>query len=314
MPSDGVREPRLSVIVPCHNSARTIGLQLQALAQQREAPPFEVVLVDNRSTDDLAGAVEPWREHLAVTLVEAGAMANPGYARNVGVAHARAKVLAFCDSDDYVSRDWVRAAAEAMDTVAVANGGATPVDEGHFAQGSGHLDELLEAMQVTGTLEVPTAPVPYPILLGGPCVIHRETSQSVGGYDLAVPYGVEDNDLALRLQAAGQVIARAPGMQLAYRTRAEDDQPLRRQFRSGYRHLLLAHRHQLFGRSPSLPRGWYLGLPRCAAAALRMLLRPRSRDWGNLGRRAALQAGLLAGHLRYGVFGRPPEARPWTAW
>ncbi|MGD8215856.1 glycosyltransferase family 2 protein [Aestuariimicrobium sp. Y1814] len=302
-------EPDVSVIIPCHNSTRTIGLQLQALSQQEGGPRFEVVLVDNLSTDDLAAATKPWRERLDVRVVAADAMANPGYARNVGVAHARARVVAFCDSDDYASRQWVREAASAAEQTPVTNGGATPMPEAEFGLGAEHLDGLLEAEPMMTTLEVPGAAVAYPILLGGSCVMRRDVYFDVGGCDVSAPYGVEDNDLALRLQAAGHVIARAHAMKLAYRTRPEVDQPLGRSFRTGVRHMLLAHRHHLFGRSPSLPRRWYLGLGRCAAAAARMLVRPSSRDWRSLGQRAALQAGLLVGHLRYGVIGRPPQPR-----
>lgn len=38
--------PVLSVIVPCHNGASTLGIQLEALASQVGAPPFEVIVVD----------------------------------------------------------------------------------------------------------------------------------------------------------------------------------------------------------------------------------------------------------------------------
>ena len=35
--------PLLSVIIPCHNGAATLGLQLRALAQQASPPPFEEI-------------------------------------------------------------------------------------------------------------------------------------------------------------------------------------------------------------------------------------------------------------------------------
>lgn len=303
-------EPQVSVVIPCHNSATTIGLQLQALSQQVDAPVFEVVLVDNRSADNLAAVAEQWRDALDLRVVRAPSMPNPGYARNVGVAHARAPVLAFCDSDDYVCRRWVRVAADAANRTPVTNGGATPVDETQFALGLDHLDGLLDGNDAAEAIDVPESPIDYPILLGGSCVLRSDAYRAVGGYDVSTPYGIEDNDLALRLQQAGYVIARANAMKLAYRIRSDGDGSVSRAFRSGYRHLLLAHRHHLFGRSPSLPPRWYLGLGRCGLAAVRMLLRPGTRDWRNLERRAALHAGMLVGHARYGLLGRPPSPRP----
>ena len=305
LPADRV-EPVVSVIIPCHNSAATIGMQLESLARQHEFPPFEVIVVDNRSSDDLRAAIEPWRNRLDVHVVTAPAHANPGYARNVGAAQARSPKLAFCDSDDYLANTWVRSADQALSHHTIVNGDSVPTDHQAFARGADHVTELT-GYPASLDVEVPGAPLAYPILLGNTCAFQRETFMALGGFDTSVPYGVEDNDLALRVQAAGEVIGRAPGMRLAYRMRSESDETLGRAFRGGYRHMLLAHRHQLFGRSPSLQRGWYFGLVRCAGAGLRMIVRPATRDWRNLGRRTALQVGLLAGHLRYGLLGRPPK-------
>lgn len=300
--------PAISVVIPCHNSTATIGLQLESLARQSGAPAFEVVVVDNRSTDDLPAAVAPWRDRLDLHLVSADDHANPGYARNVGVAHARATKIAFCDSDDYLASTWVRAASQALDQHPVVNGDSVPTDPEEFTSGADHLDELTAA-EVAPVI-IPGQAAVYPILLGNTCAFRRDFFTELGGFDVAVPYGIEDNDLALRVQSAGLVIGRAQGMKLAYRLRSESAETLVRAFRGGFRHMLLAHRHDLFGRSPSLPPRWYVGLLRCAGAGVRMVLRPAARDWRNLGRRAALQAGLVIGHLRYGMLGHPPVAQP----
>ncbi|MGD7733202.1 glycosyltransferase [Propionibacteriaceae bacterium G57] len=302
--------PQISVVVPCYNAARIVGVQLEALARQVDAPEFEVVLVDNRSTDDLAAAASEFAGRLDVRVVRADDLANPGYARNVGVAHSRADKLAFCDADDHVGRTWVRDAAAALEVTEVVNGGAQPVAAADFDRGPEHLDALIGQPRDVVQVRVPSAPEPYPILLGGSCAMRREVYVGVGGYDVAVRYGVEDNDLALRLQRAGYRLGRSSGMALAYRTRPESEQPLSRSFRAGELHLLLAHRHGLFGRSPNLGRGWWLGLARCGVAAGKMALRPDDRDWRGLARRAALQAGMLVGQVRYGVAGRLPEPRP----
>ncbi|MGJ6980365.1 glycosyltransferase family 2 protein [Aestuariimicrobium soli] len=304
--------PRLSVIVPCHDSSAVIGGQLEALSRQVDAPAFEVICVDNRSSDDLAAAVSPWTSRLRVQVVTADLLANPGYARNVGVAHARADKLAFCDSDDHVAPTWVRDAARALDAAAIVNGGATPVADADFSHGPDHLDDLLDEQALaTRPVDValPAAPVPYPILLGGSCAVRRAVYLELGGYDVAMPYGVEDNDLALRAQQAGHEIARSSGMRLAYRSRPEGTRTAADEFRTGLRHQLLAARHHLVGRSPSLPRRWWWGLPRCLGAAVRMLVRPGSRDWRGWRHRTAFQWGLLVGRARFGWFGRPPRPR-----
>ncbi|MBF2059991.1 glycosyltransferase family 2 protein, partial [Fischerella thermalis] len=42
---------KVSVIIPCLNAAETIGVQLEALANQQWSQPWEVIIADNGSTD-----------------------------------------------------------------------------------------------------------------------------------------------------------------------------------------------------------------------------------------------------------------------
>src|SRR3954453_13787172 len=44
-------EPRFSIVVPAYNEAAYIGPALQALLQQDFAEPYEIIVVDNDSTD-----------------------------------------------------------------------------------------------------------------------------------------------------------------------------------------------------------------------------------------------------------------------
>ena len=145
--------------------------------------------------------------------------------------------------------------------------------------------------------------------MGSTKALRREVYVQLGGYDAACPYGVEDNDLALRAQEAGFVVAHAQGMQIAYRTRPPSAITAERAYLTGFRHMLLARRHQLGRRSPSLHRGWWLDLAKCAAVAVRMAVRPGTRDWHGLRSRAAMAAGLLAGRFWYWLPGRAPARR-----
>ena len=65
--------PEVSVVIPAHDVAAVIGEQLAALAAQRGAPRFEVVIADNGSSDGLAGAAAGFREDLEFILQSAPA-------------------------------------------------------------------------------------------------------------------------------------------------------------------------------------------------------------------------------------------------
>ena len=87
------------------------------------APCFEVVVVDNRSTDGSRGIAERWRPRIpGLRVVDAPSRAGAAHARNVGVAAARGSSILFCDVDDVVSETWVADMSEALLTVDVASG------------------------------------------------------------------------------------------------------------------------------------------------------------------------------------------------
>src|SRR5438128_344226 len=87
---------RVSVIIPARDAAATIDRALRALAWQTIAEPFEVIVVDDGSSDSTAAVVEA--SAVGARLV-AGEGSGPAAARNLGVAAASGEVLAFTDAD-----------------------------------------------------------------------------------------------------------------------------------------------------------------------------------------------------------------------
>jgi glycosyltransferase involved in cell wall biosynthesis len=96
------QQPLVSVIVPNYNYARTLDLCLAALERQHY-PHLEVIVVDDRSTDDSVAVARRHGVRVLVTDTNIGAPA----ARNLGVEHARGEVLFFLDSDVALAPDAV---------------------------------------------------------------------------------------------------------------------------------------------------------------------------------------------------------------
>jgi glycosyltransferase involved in cell wall biosynthesis len=98
------RIPSVSVVVPVHNGSRSLPGLLEALDRQTAAPElFEVLVVDDCSTDDTAAVVEA----STATLVRAPARRGSYVARNLGAAAARGGALAFTDADCVPADDWI---------------------------------------------------------------------------------------------------------------------------------------------------------------------------------------------------------------
>lgn len=103
--------PRVSVIIPNYNYAKTLGLCLDAVYAQTHRP-YEVIVVDDGSTDD---SIEIARSRGA-TVIRTGGNYGPPAARNVGAAAATGDVLLFIDSDVALRRDATAVAVELMGT------------------------------------------------------------------------------------------------------------------------------------------------------------------------------------------------------
>jgi glycosyltransferase involved in cell wall biosynthesis len=93
---EGVVDPEISVVIPTFNRARYLGESIDSVLGQ-EGPPFEVIVVDDGSTDDTAALLARYGGAVRVLRQDNGGIAA---ARNTGVAAARGRFIAFHDSDD----------------------------------------------------------------------------------------------------------------------------------------------------------------------------------------------------------------------
>ncbi len=119
-------EPGISIIIPVHNGAATIERQLRAIANQISDWPWEVVVVDNRSTDGTKHVVESIGADLGldIRVVDAGARKGINHARNRGVEDAYGTHLIFCDGDDEAEPGWLAAMQRAFAEGAELLGGS----------------------------------------------------------------------------------------------------------------------------------------------------------------------------------------------
>jgi glycosyltransferase involved in cell wall biosynthesis len=85
-----------AVAIPAYNRADVIGETLKAVFAQT-LPPVEVVVVDDGSTDDLAGAVAPFRDKIIFDRIENSGVEG---GRRRATELTSAPWVAWCDSDD----------------------------------------------------------------------------------------------------------------------------------------------------------------------------------------------------------------------
>ncbi len=98
----------LSIVVCCHNSAKRLPTTLEHLAQLELGEPWEVLIINNASTDDTAAVAQGFADRLPLRVVDEP---EPGltYARHRGLAESRFAILGFIDDDNHVPPHWAAA-------------------------------------------------------------------------------------------------------------------------------------------------------------------------------------------------------------
>jgi glycosyltransferase involved in cell wall biosynthesis len=85
----------VTVVIPCFNAAPFIADALRSVFDQ-QVGAIEVIVVDDGSVDDSVAIAESFPAVRVVRQANRG----PAAARNLGVAHARGRLVAFLDADD----------------------------------------------------------------------------------------------------------------------------------------------------------------------------------------------------------------------
>ena len=89
--------PVVSVIIPVRNGERTLARAIDSALGQTFTGGFEVIVVDNGSTDRTADVIRHYGDRI-IALYES--VPGPARARNVAIFVARGEYLAFLDADD----------------------------------------------------------------------------------------------------------------------------------------------------------------------------------------------------------------------
>ena len=103
--------PFISVIVPFHNAAKHLEICISALLSQSYPPSrYEIIMVDNNSTDGSAEVVAKYSRIKLLTENKQGSYA----ARNRGVAESKGRIIAFTDSDCVPCPEWLDRISESI--------------------------------------------------------------------------------------------------------------------------------------------------------------------------------------------------------
>lgn len=214
-----------SVVIPAYNSAEMLPTCLQALqAQTLPADQYEIIVVDDGSTDDTAEVARD----LGVRVISQP-NAGPAAARNRGALAARGDILLFTDADCTPFPDWVECMTATFTELGVV--GAKGVYRtrqrdlvARFVQAE--YEDKYDRMRTLETIDfVDTYSAGY----------RRDVFLASGGFDTCFPTAsVEDQEFSFALAETGHRLVFVPNAQVFHihdRTLAEY---ARRKFWIGY--------------------------------------------------------------------------------
>jgi GT2 family glycosyltransferase len=232
--------PRISVVVCSYNGGRTIRECCEGLARL-EYPDFEVIVVDDGSTDDTAAIANEFGYRVIST-------ENQGLsrARNTGLAASTGEIVAYLDDDAYPDPHWLTYLAVSFSQnghVGIGGPNVTPPDDGLVAECVANAPGNPTHVLLTDE-EAEHLP-------GCNMAFRREALEAVGGFDAQFRVAGDDVDLCWRLRERGWTLGFSPAAMVWHHRRSSVRAYLKQQLgygkAEGFLQSKWPERHNTFG-------------------------------------------------------------------
>jgi len=186
-----MNRPRYSIIVPAYNAERTIGACVAALCGQSFDQPYEIIVIDDGSTDGTAAVAKSAGARVITT-----PNGRPAAARNAGIRAASGEIVCCTDADCTPHADWLQhITAPFADTDIAACKGSYATQQTELVARFIQLEyedkyDLLRSEKYIDFIDTYSAAYRRKVLL------------ECGGFDERFDY-LEDQELSFRLAAQG---------------------------------------------------------------------------------------------------------------
>lgn len=193
--------PLVSIIIPVKNEGNNVRTTLTSLLQNKTKYPYEIIVVDDNSTDKCCQFLTNQGDFYKTKLISTeGIGAAP--ARNLGAEHALGDYLIFCDAHLTFEPYWIDRLIELIDT-GVADAVAPGIGSIQEPNKVGYGQTLNQSLSIDWNPH-PQHPTSVAILPGGCFVIPRSIFQDIGGFDRGFRvWGYEDIEISIKLWLFG---------------------------------------------------------------------------------------------------------------
>ncbi len=245
LPGDGESALDASIVIPALDRADNVARLLVSLAGHR------VLVVDDGSNEPTALARAA--DQAGAELVRHEVNRGPAAARNTGIRHTAAPIIAFIDTDCVAGYGWPAGLLHHFSDPLVAAVAPRVVPSPAGGSVLERYERTRSSLDMGARPEL-VRPGAHLGFVPSAALLVRRTALGEGGFDEDLRLG-EDVDLVWRLAEAGWLVRYDPGILVHHRTRTRPIAWLRRRYEYGTSAPDLEDRHP--GRlAPARPSGW----------------------------------------------------------
>jgi len=191
--------PSVSLVIPAYNEEKYLPLCLDSIKKQDYPAEYEVIVVDNASTDNTAKIARDWGAKVVYE-----SRRSPACARQRGAEVATGEIIAFIDADTQASPCWLSTIVSRFvrePKTVVISGPYAYFDVGKVARIASYvgsfisiiLDQFFRKVSNKGSA-----------VWGCNFAVRRSALLEVGGFDTSIKFYGEEYELSLRLRRAGK--------------------------------------------------------------------------------------------------------------
>ena len=190
----------ISVIIPAYNEEKLIANCLDALVKQNTSRNFEVIIVNNNSTDRTAEIAKSYKDKLDIKVI-LDSVKGRGHARYTGFKKAAGDFLLSTDADAVVPEDWIEKMISAIETNSKVVAATGPVRVTDLSPKKNSIFNYIQPL----SMKIYNSTYKHYWLNGFNFGIKREAYLKSGGFnpDLNVQ---EDIDLSFKVNKVGKII------------------------------------------------------------------------------------------------------------
>ncbi len=187
------------MVIPAYNEEKTLGRCLGSLSRQHTSLPYEVIVVDNNSTDATPRIAQTFQKKMRIRVVYERKKGR-GAARRAGFGVAKGEIILSTDADAVVPPNWVETIATTFLTNPIV-----------AITGTSKVEDSSLLINYAYNIVQPISMIVYRLLFGHYWLsgfnfgIRRSIYSQSGGFDPNLNV-IEDIDLSFRVARRGRIL------------------------------------------------------------------------------------------------------------